>query len=131
MENKKTGHLYATYLISVVSTLWKSENKSHFGMILMQCAQLAYLEIQLVVTKEHKFMVTQCGMDSLLLLLWDCGSGLGSSKHFWHKYEELLCTGSQQHFTTCENFTSACYYKSLLLSADGENTWDMIYDHGR
>ena len=76
-------------------------------------------------------MVTQCGMDSLLLLLWDCGSGLGSSKHFWHKYEELLCTGSQQHFTTCENFTSACYYKSLLLSADGENTWDMIYEYGR
>ena len=25
----------------------------------MQCAQLPYLEIQLVVTKEHKFMVTQ------------------------------------------------------------------------
>ena len=93
----------------------------------MQCAQLPYLEIQLVVTKEHKFMVTQWyGLTSAAAVAGWLG------KHFWHKYEELLCTGSQQHFTTCENFTSACYYKSLLLlSADGENTWDMIYDHGR
>ena len=32
---------------------------TYFGLILMHCAQLPYLEIQLVVTKEHKFMVTQ------------------------------------------------------------------------
>ena len=51
---------------------------TYFGLILMHCAQLPYLEIQLVVTKEHKFMVTQCGMDSLLLA-WEVASIFGTN----------------------------------------------------
>ena len=38
---------------------------------------MIYLKIQLVVTKEHKFMVTQ----------WLAVLG---KRNFWHKYEELL-----------------------------------------